>query len=75
MKTLVTGVAGFIGYHTATRLLERGDEVVGVDTVNNYYSVALKNARLDRLRAPQGFYFSQARSFRPVVLRGDANGD
>ena len=57
MKTLVTGVAGFIGYHTATRLLERGDEVVGVDTVNNYYSVALKNARLDRLRAHKGFTF------------------
>ena len=57
MKTLVTGVAGFIGYHTATRLLERGDEVVGVDTVNDYYSVALKNARLDRLRAHKAFTF------------------
>jgi UDP-glucuronate 4-epimerase len=57
MKTLVTGVAGFIGYHTATRLLERGDEVVGIDIVNDYYSVALKNARLDRLSAHQGFKF------------------
>ncbi|CAN0577007.1 unnamed protein product, partial [Laminaria digitata] len=57
MKTLVTGVAGFIGYHTATRLLDRGDEVVGIDIVNDYYSVALKNARLDRLREREGFVF------------------
>lgn len=57
MKTLVTGVAGFIGYHTATRLLDRGDEVVGIDIVNDYYSVALKNARLDRLRDREGFTF------------------
>ncbi len=57
MKTLVTGVAGFIGYHTATRLLDRGDEVVGIDIVNDYYSVALKNARLARLKAREGFSF------------------
>lgn len=57
MKTLVTGVAGFIGYHTASRLLERGDEVVGIDIVNDYYSVALKNARLERLKQHRGFRF------------------
>ena len=57
MKTLVTGAAGFIGYHTATRLLDRGDEVVGIDIVNDYYSVALKNARLERLKAYKGFTF------------------
>ena len=57
MKTLVTGVAGFIGYHTANRLLDRGDEVVGIDIVNDYYSVELKNARLERLRAHKGFKF------------------
>lgn len=57
MKTLVTGVAGFIGYHTAMRLLDRGDEVVGIDVVNDYYSVALKNARLERLAARDGFSF------------------
>jgi len=57
MKTLVTGVAGFIGYHTANRLLDRGDEVVGIDIVNDYYSVELKNARLDRLREHKGFTF------------------
>ena len=57
MKTLVTGAAGFIGYHTATRLLDRGDEVVGIDIVNDYYNLALKNARLERLKAYKGFTF------------------
>jgi UDP-glucuronate 4-epimerase len=46
MKVLVTGAAGFIGFHTANRLLERGDEVVGFDVVNDYYDPALKEARL-----------------------------
>ena len=46
MKTLVTGNAGFIGFHTARRLLERGDAVVGVDLVNDYYDPLLKEARL-----------------------------
>ncbi|BCG81558.1 NAD-dependent epimerase [Mesorhizobium sp. 113-3-3] len=46
MKVLVTGAAGFIGYHVARRLLERGDEVVGIDSVNDYYDPAIKQARL-----------------------------
>jgi UDP-glucuronate 4-epimerase len=46
MKVLVTGAAGFIGFHVAKRLLERGDTVVGVDVVNDYYDPALKEARL-----------------------------
>ncbi|APX92947.1 capsular biosynthesis protein CpsI [Halomonas sp. 1513] len=46
MKVLVTGNAGFIGFHVAKRLLERGDEVVGFDNVNDYYDVSLKEARL-----------------------------
>ena len=46
MNVLVTGVAGFIGFHVAKRLLERGDRVVGVDVVNEYYDPALKEARL-----------------------------
>jgi UDP-glucuronate 4-epimerase len=46
MKILVTGNAGFIGFHTAKQLLERGDEVVGFDSVNNYYDVSIKEARL-----------------------------
>lgn len=49
MKILVTGNAGFIGYHVARRLLERGDRVVGFDVVNDYYDPALKQARLDQL--------------------------
>src|ERR1700754_3119600 len=50
MKVLVTGTAGFIGSHVAMRLLERGDDVVGVDNLNDYYDVTLKQARLDRFR-------------------------
>jgi UDP-glucuronate 4-epimerase len=49
MKVLVTGTAGFIGYHLANALLARGDEVVGLDNLNDYYDVGLKNARLGRL--------------------------
>ena len=49
MKILVTGSAGFIGYHLTKRLLERGDEVVGVDNINDYYDVALKFGRLKEL--------------------------
>ena len=49
MKILVTGTAGFIGYHLAKKLLMRGDEVVGLDNINDYYDVNLKYARLDEL--------------------------
>ena len=58
MKTLITGAAGFIGMHCALRLLERGDEVVGVDNLNDYYDVSLKRARLARLtpQARSGFH-------------------
>jgi UDP-glucuronate 4-epimerase len=49
LKILVTGTAGFIGYHVAQRLLARGDEVVGLDSINDYYDPALKYARLDRM--------------------------
>ena len=55
MRILVTGAAGFIGYHLATRLLERGDSVVGVDNFNAYYDVSLKEARLARLSGRRGF--------------------
>ncbi|MEY2686064.1 MAG: hypothetical protein RL375_262 [Pseudomonadota bacterium] len=54
MKVLVTGAAGFIGMHTALRLLARGDEVVGIDNLNNYYDPALKQARLAHIDAQAG---------------------
>jgi UDP-glucuronate 4-epimerase len=54
---LVTGSAGFIGYHTAERLLARGDQVLGVDNLNDYYDVRLKEARLERLTRHPGFRF------------------
>ncbi|UJW75326.1 NAD-dependent epimerase [Rhizobium sp. SL42] len=54
MKVLVTGNAGFIGYHVAKRLIERGDEVVGFDVVNDYYDPALKEARLALLNEAAG---------------------
>jgi UDP-glucuronate 4-epimerase len=57
MKLLVTGAAGFIGYHTSKRLLERGDEVVGLDNLNEYYDVTLKLARLEQLERRENFRF------------------
>ena len=49
MKVLVTGSAGFIGMHCTQRLLARGDTVIGIDNLNDYYDVSLKHARLTRL--------------------------
>ncbi len=57
MSILVTGAAGFIGFHTSTALLKRGERVIGVDSVNDYYSVALKEARLAQLTREPGFVF------------------
>lgn len=51
MKVLVTGTAGFVGSHVAIKLLERGDEVIGFDNLNDYYDVSLKQARLERVKA------------------------
>ena len=57
MKILVTGAAGFIGMHVTQRLLATGHEVLGIDNLNDYYDVRLKEARLERLRALAGFRF------------------
>lgn len=54
---LVTGAAGFIGFHLTRKLLERGNQVIGVDNLNPYYDVTLKKARLDRLKPLNGFFF------------------
>jgi len=58
-KILVTGAAGFIGFHSSLRLLERGDEVVGLDNLNDYYDVNLKYARLEQLKVFPNFHFVQ----------------
>jgi UDP-glucuronate 4-epimerase len=60
MKVLVTGAAGFIGFHTARALLDRGDEVVGLDNLNPYYDVTLKEARLAQLSPRNQFAFVKA---------------
>jgi len=60
MTVVVTGAAGFIGYHVASALLARGEPVVGIDIVNDYYDVALKEARLARLTNHRNFAFHRA---------------
>ncbi|HYM33460.1 MAG TPA: NAD-dependent epimerase [Candidatus Cybelea sp.] len=60
MSVLVTGAAGFIGYHVCEALLNRGEQVVGIDNLNDYYEVALKEARLARLQGRNGFSFHRA---------------
>ncbi|MEM6627204.1 MAG: NAD-dependent epimerase/dehydratase family protein [Pseudomonadota bacterium] len=65
---LLTGVAGFIGFHTTVKLLERGEHVVGVDNLNTYYPAALKRARLAVLEAMPGFEFAEADIADPLVL-------
>ena len=57
MSILVTGAAGFIGYHVIEALLRRGEQVIGLDNLNDYYEVRLKQARLDRLLGRDGFTF------------------
>ena len=68
VTVLVTGAAGFIGMHTATRLLERGDAVVGIDNLNDYYDVALKEARLARLQKYDNFRFVRGDIADPAAL-------
>ena len=60
MKVLVTGTAGFIGFHLAKSLLERGDQVIGYDNVNDYYDVRLKEARMRILEGYDGYVFQKA---------------
>lgn len=57
MSVLVTGAAGFIGYHVCAKLLERGEHVIGVDNLNDYYDVSLKESRLELLNSNKNFLF------------------
>ena len=70
MRILVTGAAGFIGFHLARRLLERGDAVVGLDNLNNYYDVSLKEARLAILRDSKIFEFAKADLADHAAVKG-----
>ncbi len=74
MTILVTGAAGFIGSHVCQRLLGRGDEVVGVDSMNAYYDPALKAARLARLSGRKGFSFHQLDIAEPGTLQETLKG-
>ncbi|MBK1697444.1 NAD-dependent epimerase/dehydratase family protein [Rhodovibrio salinarum] len=68
MTVLVTGAAGFIGSHVAAALLDRGERVVGLDNLNDYYDPALKRARLERLQARDGFAFHKADAHVPEAV-------
>jgi UDP-glucuronate 4-epimerase len=59
MKVLVTGAAGFIGFHVTKRLLDRGDQVIGLDNLNDYYDPTLKQARLAQLTGHPRFAFAK----------------
>ena len=63
MKILVTGVAGFIGYHVALKLLKKNISVIGIDNLNNYYDVNLKKKRLENLKK-----FSDKFTFKKMDL-------
>jgi len=71
---LVTGAAGFVGFHTAKRLLEMGHSVVGVDNLNDYYSVKLKDDRLNELRKFEGFEFKFGELSNQVTVLDLFNG-
>jgi UDP-glucuronate 4-epimerase len=74
MKIFLTGAAGFIGFHTANRLLDRGDEVVGFDNLNPYYDPTLKEKRLEMLQARKGFTFHQGDILDRAAVREAMKG-
>ena len=74
MRVLVTGNAGFIGFHTAARLLQRGDSVVGIDVVNDYYSPEIKQSRLEvleqiALQSPGDYRFHRLNLADPAAVK------
>lgn len=74
MAYLVTGAAGFIGFHVASALLERGETVYGIDNLNGYYSVELKKARLSRLQTSRKFDFAEINIADSEALNAFASG-
>lgn len=74
MPVLVTGAAGFIGFHACRALLRRGETVIGVDNLNAYYDVRLKEARLQRLAAKPGFTFHRLDIADPEALQCSVAG-
>jgi len=75
MRILITGCAGFIGFHLSKALLDRGDEVVGVDNLNDYYDVGLKNARLSILKEYDSFEFLKIDISSPDIKKAFAGID
>ncbi len=74
MRVFLTGSAGFIGFHTILRLLERGDEVIGLDNMSPYYDPALKEARLKILGQQKGFTFVRGSILDRELVRGSMQG-
>lgn len=72
MNILLTGAAGFIGYHSANRFLDRGDRVVGLDNLNDYYAVSLKKDRLKELERHRNFSFHEMNVARPDLAEAVA---
>ncbi|MGA7711161.1 MAG: NAD-dependent epimerase/dehydratase family protein [Rhizomicrobium sp.] len=75
MNVLVTGAAGFIGFHTTAALLARGHRVTGLDALNAYYDPALKQARLAQLEGRNGFRFAKGDIAQDGALENAANGE
>ena len=75
MRVMVTGAAGFIGYHLSQALLDRGDEVIGVDDLNPYYDPRLKRDRLERLSGRNGFRFERIDIADRDALHGTFKGE
>lgn len=74
MAILLTGAAGFIGFHVAQVLLQRGEEVIGLDNLNDYYDPTLKRARLEQLQEQKGFKFFKVDIAEPDAVRDAAKG-
>ncbi len=74
MAILLTGAAGFIGFHVAQVLLQRGEDVIGLDNLNDYYDPALKHARLEQLREHNGFTFFKIDIAEPDAVRDAVKG-